>query len=253
MNALVISGVVFGCAFGGALLGMLLQRVLPADHLSEQSKGVLTLAIGIIGTMAALVVGLLVASAKGSFDRLDSDVKESASRVLMLDRELAQYGPETRSARDTIRRATAFRIATLWPEDGSQASVLDLSGTTRGIEAIEEMVRALAPQNEPQRELRSRALELIGALEETRWMVYGGTGSSISMPFLVVVILWFTVILGVIGLFAPRNGTVVGILLVSSLSVAASIFLILEMDQAFDGLVKISSAPMQYALAHLGQ
>ena len=253
MNAMAVSGIVFGCAFGGASLGMFLHYALPADHISDQSKGVLTMAIGIIGTMAALVVGLLIASAKSSFDKLDNDVKQSAGEVLLLDRALAHYGPETKHARDMIGRALAVRLAATWPEDSSLAAKIEIPGTTQGIEAIEDTIRALAPQNDAQRELRSRALDLVGALEETRWLVTGGTGSSIPIPFLVVVTLWFTVILAVIGLFAPRNATVVAILFVSSLSVAGSIFLILEMDQAFDGLVKISSAPLRYALAHLGQ
>jgi hypothetical protein len=249
----MISGIVFGCTFGGALLGMYLHHVLPADHLSDQSKGVLNLAIGIIGTMAALVVGLLVASAKGSFDKLDNDVKQSAGEVMLLVRALAHYGPETKDAREMIRRALTLRIAATWPEDSSQAARIDIPGTTQGIETIEGTIRALAPQNDAQRELRSRALDLVGQLEETRWLVTGGSGSSIPTPFLVVLILWFTVILAVNGLFAPRNATVVGILFVSSLSVAASMFLILEMDQPFDGIVKVSSAPLRYTLAHLGQ
>jgi hypothetical protein len=140
-----------------------------------------------------------------------------------------------------------------WPEESSPAARPDTPESTRGIETVEHSIRALAPQNEAQRELRSRALELIGDVAQTRWLMFSGMGSSIPVPFLVVLILWFTIILGVIGLFAPRNATVVGILLVSSLSIAGSIFLILEMDQAFDGLVKISSAPLRYALAHLGQ
>jgi hypothetical protein len=184
---------------------------------------------------------------------LDNDVKQSAGEVLLLDRALAHYGPETKDAREMIQHAVALRIAATWPEDSSQAAKIDIPGTTQGIETIEGTIRALAPQNDAQRELRSRALDLIGELEETRWLVSGGTGSSIPTPFLVVLILWFTVILTVNGLFAPRNGIVVGILFLSSLSVAASIFLILEMDQAFDGLVKVSSAPLRYTLAHLGQ
>lgn len=253
MNAMVVSAIVLACTFGGALLGMSLQRVLPDHHLSDQSKGVLNLAIGIIGTMAALVVGLLIASAKGSFDKLDDDVKQSAAQVLELDRVLAHYGPETKDVRDMIRIAIVGRLDVTWPEDGSRASRIDVPNSTRGIETIEERIRGLAPQNDVQREIRSRALDLIATLEQTRWLVSGGTISSIPIAFLVVVILWFTVILGVIGLFAPRNATVVGILLVCSLSIAASIFLILEMDQPFDGLVKISSAPLRYTLAHLGQ
>ena len=253
MNVMVVSGIVLGCTFGGALLGMFLHRVLPDDHLSDQSRGVLNLAIGIIGTMAALVVGLLIASAKGSFDKLDDDVKKGAVQVLELDRVLAHYGPETKDVRDLIRRALASRLDATWPEDGSHASTVDVPEGARGIESIEERTRALAPQNDAQRDLRSRALDRISSLEQTLWLVFAETGSSIPVPFLVVVILWFTVILGVIGLFAPRNATVVGVLFVCSLSIAASLFLILEMDQPLGGVLKISSAPLRYALAHLGQ
>jgi hypothetical protein len=253
MSALGISGIVFGCTFGGALLGMFLHQVLPPDHLSDASKGVLNVAIGIIGTMAALVIGLLVASAKSSFDKLDSEIKDTAGQILVLDRELAHYGPETKAARDMIKQGVAFRLDATWPEDGSHATRIDVPEGTKGVEAIEESIRALAPQNDAQRELRSRALDLIGQVEETRWLVSGGTGTSIPTPFLVVLILWFAVILTVNGLFAPRNATVVGVLFASALSIAASIFLILEMDQPFDGIVKVSSAPLRYTLAHLGQ
>jgi hypothetical protein len=253
MSPTVIAWIVFGCVFGGALLGMFLRHVLPDHHLSDDSRDVFKLAIGIIGTMAALVVGLLIASAKSSFDELDSDLKHSAGEVLLLDRVLAHYGPETKDARDMIRRTVAFRLDATWPEESSPAARPDTPESTLGVETVEHSIRALAPQNEAQRELRSRALELIGDVAQTRWLMFSGMGSSIPVPFLVVLILWFTIILGVIGLLAPRNPTVVGIMLVSSLSIAGSIFLILEMDQAFDGLVKISSAPLRYALAHLGQ
>jgi len=253
MNAMEVSGIVFGCTFSGSLLGMYLHDVLPAEHLSNESKGVLNLAVGIIGTMAALVIGLLVASAKGSFDKLDGEIKDTAGQILMLDRVLAHYGPETKDARDMIRRAVTVRLDATWPEDGSHAARIDVPEGTKGVETIEDKIRALAPQNDAQRELRSRALDLIGQVEQTRWLVAGVSGSSIPTPFLVVLILWFTIILGVNGLFAPRNATVVGILFVSSLSIAASIFLILEMDQPFDGIVKVSSAPLRYTLAHLGQ
>src|SRR6185369_12685477 len=149
---------------------MYLHHVLPADHLSDESKGVLNVATGIIGTMAAIVVGLLIASAKGSFDKLDNEVKETSGQILVLDRVLAHYGPETKDARDMIQHAVALRLAATWPEDSSHATRIDVPEGTRGVETIEDKIRALAPQNDAQRELRSRALDLVGQVEETRWL-----------------------------------------------------------------------------------
>jgi len=80
-----------------------------------------------------------------------------------------------------------------------------------------------------------------------------GAGSSVPVPFLVVVVFWLTVIFGSFGIFAPRNATVIAVLIVCALSVACSIFLILEMDQPFRGVMKISSTPLRFTLSHLGQ
>jgi hypothetical protein len=88
---------------------------------------------------------------------------------------------------------------------------------------------------------------------QTRWLTLGGLGASVPVLFLVVVVFWLTIILGSFGLLARRNATVVVVLFLCAVSVAGSIFLILEMDQPFEGLMKISSAPLRYALSQLGQ
>jgi hypothetical protein len=120
-------------------------------------------------------------------------------------------------------------------------------------QGFEARILQLAPQNDAQRWLKSQALQIGSDLMETRWLVLGGLGSSVPPPFLVVVVFWLTIIFGSFGLFAPRNGTVVAVLFLCALSVAGAIFLILEMDQPFQGLMKISSAPLRYTLSHLGQ
>jgi hypothetical protein len=130
---------------------------------------------------------------------------------------------------------------------------LDVSERTTVLEGIENRIRELSPHPDAQRWFRSRALEIGSDVLQTRWLVIGGAGSSVSLPFLVVMVFWLTVIFGSFGLFAPRNATVIAVLFVCALSVAASIFLILEMDQPFEGMMKISSAPLRYTLCHLGQ
>jgi hypothetical protein len=252
MSSIAVAGIVFVCAFGGAIVGMLLHGVLPERHLSADSKDVVKLAMGVIATMAALVVGLLVASAKGAFDTQNTAVKQSAADILMLDRVLAQYGPETKAVRDQLRAMIALRLALTWPEDGAGAK-LDVPQTTPGVEAIEKGIRQLSPGDESQRGLQSRALQLAGELQRTRWLLFAGAADGVPMPFLLVLIFWFTTLLAIFGLLAAPNATVGVVLFVAALSIACSIFLILEMSQPFEGLMKISSAPLRYTLAHLGQ
>ena len=252
MNPTEIAVIVFACVFGGALIGMFLHVLLPKHHLSEDTKDVIKLGTGLIATMTALVLGLMIATAKNSYDTQNEAVKHTAAKVLLLDRMLSNYGPETKEAREMLRRTVALRLEAIWPENRSQRARLDAPEavfTDRGIEA--RMLR-LSPQNETQRWLQIEALRIGRDVMETRWLVLGSLGSSIPVPFLVVVVFWLTIIFGSFGLFAPRNATVVTVLFLCALSVAGSIFLILEMDAPFEGVMKISSAPWRYMLSQLG-
>jgi hypothetical protein len=250
---MTIGWIAFACIFCGALLGTFLRSVLPEHHLSQDSKDVVKLGMGLLGTTAALVLGLLIASAKTSFDTQNTEVKQAAANIVLLDRALAHYGPETKDTRDMIRHAVEFRLAVTWPEDGSTPGRLDTPETTPTVERIETKIHELSPQNDTQRWLQSRALQIAGDLQRTRWLLFGGAGDTIPMPFLVVLILWITVIFVSFGLFAPLNGTVFAVLLVCALSIATSIFLVVELGGPFEGLLKISSAPLHYTLSHLGQ
>src|SRR5262245_13526756 len=253
MSSLEIAGIAFACIFGGALLGMLLRTVLPEHHLSPDSKDVVKVGMGLIATMAALVLGLLTGSAKSSFDTQDAELKQMAANVLLLDRTLAHYGPETNSIRDQIRRAIEYKLSMTWPENGSTARV-DTSETTPVVEGIEGDIRSLSPQNDVQRALQARALDISGGLLQTRWLMFGQqAGDAIQTPLLVVLVFWLAALFASFGLFAPRNTTVIAVLGVSALSVAGALLLILEMNEPFQGVVKVSSAPLRYTLAHLGQ
>jgi hypothetical protein len=254
MSSLAIAGITFACVFGGALLGMFVRTILPEHHLNPDSKDVVKLGMGLIATMAALVLGLLTGSAKSAFDIQDGEVKQNAANIILLDRTLAQYGPETKSIREQIRRAIEYKLAATWPEDGSRVPRVDTSEATPAVEGIEDAIRALSPQSDAQRELRSRALQVAGDVLQTRWLMFGQqAGAAIQTPLLVVLVFWLAALFASFGLFAPRNATVITVLCVSALSVSGAILLILEMNQPFQGLVKVSGAPLRYALAHLGQ
>jgi hypothetical protein len=250
VSAFLISGLVLLCTFGGALFGIWLRSVLPAHHFERESKDTVTVAIGLIATMTALVLGLVTASAKSSFDELDQAVRHGASDVLTLDRTLARYGPETAPIRAGLKELLEHRVEAMWGTDIAQQ---DPMKAARGGEQLSELVLALQPQTDEQKWLKEHALEDMEELLKARWAIVSSTVSSIPTPFLVVLVFWLTITFTSFGLFAPRNGTVVAALLVCTLSVAGAIFLILEMDTPFQGLIRISSQPMQYAYSRLGE
>ena len=251
MSAMAIGGCVFACVFGGALLGMALRGLLPDGHLSADSKDVVRLGMGLLATMAALVLSLLIASAKGSYDTQRNEVTQLAANVVLLDRVLAHYGPESKDSRDLLRRYVSYVLQQMWTTTGSPSTELNLAGA--GAEAVYESIQGLSPQNDAQRALRADARQIVIDLGRTRSLLVAQSGSTIPLPFLVILTFWVTVLFASFGLFAPRNVTVVATLFVCALSVAGAIYLILELDQPFQGFIHISSAPLRAALAHLGQ
>lgn len=209
--------------------------------------------MGLVATMTALLLGLVTASARSSFDSQDAAMRTNATNILTLDRLLARYGPETRSTRDLIRKAVAFRIETTWPSDGSAGSGLAQAQDTPAVEEVENQILQLAPATDAQRWFKSEALRLTEDVIKARWRALGSQEGSVPLLFLTVVIFWLTVTFVSFGLYAPANASVIIVLLVSALSVAAAVFLTLELDDPFEGLITISSGPMRFVLTQLGQ
>jgi hypothetical protein len=251
MNPIVIRLLVFGCVFGGALFGMILRGVLPEEHLSADSKDTVRIGMSLIGTSTALVLGLLVASAKSYYDTQGSELIEMSAQVVLLDRVLAHYGPETKEDRDLLREAIVRVLEGLWPKDSGQHS--PLLPTAAGGEIIYDKIQELSPKNDTQRSLQAQALNLGIGIGKMRWMMFEQASSSVSIPLLAVLVFWLTAIFASFGLFAPRNATAIITLFVCALSVSGAVFLILEMYSPFRGLMQISSVPLRNALAQLGQ
>jgi len=250
MSSITISLIVFACIFGGALLGIFLHTSLPQHHLAADSKDIVKLGMGLVGTMAALVLGLLVASAKGSYDAQSAELTQMAANIALLDRGLALYGPEAKEERALLRGAVVRILDQMWSKDGASSAP---TAAPSGGEILYEKIQALSPKNDMQRSLQSAELSIVVDIGKTRWLMYAQQATSVSIPLLVVLVLWLTVIFISFGLFAPFNATVVSSLFVSALSVSGAIFLILEMYGPYSGLIQISSAPLRAALAHLGQ
>jgi hypothetical protein len=248
MSSLTICCIIFACLLGGTLLGMLLRARLPEGHLSAESRDVVKVGMGLIGTMTALVLGLLVASAKGSFDAQRNGLAQLAGNVIFLDRTLARYGPEAKDAREAIRDSVADMLQRTRPgqTDGK-------SGTEGRYEGVYDKIQGLVPKDEAQKALQGQAMKTAADIGQARWLLFAQKGSSIPTPFLVVMVCWLTLILASFSLFAPRNATAFVTLLVCALAISSAVFLILELDQPFQGMIQISNAPLENALERLGR
>jgi len=251
LSSVAIACIVFGCVFAGALLGMLFRALVPQKHLSSDTQDVVKLGIALIATMAALVLGLLIASAKNTYDTRRTQLLQVSSDIILLDRVLAIYGPETQDARLMLQRSVTAVVEQFWPANHARPRPLDRQASS--VESVYDNIQRLAPHSEAQRSLQAQALTIALDLARTRVLLFQQLDSSVPGPFLVVLVFWLAIIFVSFGLFAPRNGIVAVAFFVCALSVSGAIFLILELDRSFEGMIQVSSAPLRAALAQLGQ
>jgi hypothetical protein len=253
MNSLTIDFISAGCIFGGTLLGMLLQKILPEHHLDTASKDTVKLGAGMLATLTALVLGLLVSSAKNSFDAMNTGIAQTGAKIIMLDHVLANYGPETKEVREQLRQTVASVIERIWPEKKSGLGGLRAVESLNGAETLQGKLRELSPKNDSQKSLLGQASQISSDVSQTRLLLMEQQQNTLPPTFLVLLIFWLTGLFISFGLFAPSNSTVLTVLLICALSVSSTIFLVLEMDRPLDGFIKASNAPLRKTLELIGK
>jgi hypothetical protein len=252
MKDVLIGLAVFAIIFGGAMLGMVLGKVLPEQHLSTDSRDSIRIVMGMLATLSAVVLGLLTGTSMTSLGEKESELRAAGVQFILLDRTLAEYGPETDNIRLTLKELLAQRIGQIWPEEDRPVSLTAL-GSGAGITLVQRDLFALSPQTEQERWLRSHALEITDEIGESRWTTIEQIGSRFPWGFFMVVVGWLAVIFASFGLFAPRNFSMAAALLIAAGALAVPIFMMLEMDQPYGGIVKIPSTSLRVALEQLGQ
>jgi len=251
MNSLVMFAVSFGLILSGTFAGFYVARRLPEHHLDKATEDTFKTAWGIVATMSALVLGLLLSSAKGSYDFVKGEITQSAAKVILLDQYLDSYGPETKYARKELRERVAIRIPQIWPDDGAVVPASAALEAGRGMRAVLDRLNELTPTTDAQRMLQTQAQQITGDLMLTRWLVIEQSKDSLPITFFLVLVSWLTMLFFGIGLFAPFHRTVLLTLVLCNLTVSSAIFLINELDRPLDGFIQIPSAPMREALENL--
>jgi hypothetical protein len=251
MGSLAIAAVVLGCSFGAALLGMFLHLRLPEAHLDAESRDLVKLVMGLVATMAALVLGLLVASANGSHDRQASELTSLSADIILLDQTLALYGPEAQPVRDGLRRDVRRTHDAIWSPTGVRPENLNSAALQNAAQAKRLQLAALTPKNDFQQQQKSDARALANSIGKSRLLMFESFHNQIPWPFLAVLIFWISALFLGFGLLARFNATVTVTLFLGALSVAGAIFLIVELSEPYRGVLQVSDAPLRNAIAQL--
>ena len=251
MNPIQTSAAVFACVAAGAICGVAMRRQLADRHLNADAKDVIKMATGFVATLSALVLGLLVASAKSSFDNKIGQVRLVAADMILLDNLLAQYGPEAMEARKLGRANLDLLVDRIWRENESETNHLQRFELSRQAEKFLQSLYGPSPQNELQGVLKSRIIQAASDLTNVRLTLFVQSGHTIQLPFLIILTLWLSMIFASFTLFARVNVLVGSVLFFCAISVSAAIFLILDLDQPFSGILQIPAAPLRNALPPL--
>jgi len=248
-----VASVILACMLSGMALGSYLRLVLPDDHTQADSKDILMTSAGMMATLIALIIGLLVTSAKGTFDEANSSITQGGAKIITLDYYLSHYGPEAKEARELLRQAVASGIDRIWPDESRQGADLAKMEAATEMAEVYTKIRELSPQNDSQKYLQSQALQIGADMMQSRWMLIEQSQTNLPRIFLVVLTFWLTVLFAQFGLLAPRNRTAKSALFICAISMSCAIFLILELNNPLEGTIKVSSAPLLKALSLIGK
>jgi hypothetical protein len=224
-----------------------LYERLPERHRVTETEGIVRLIANIFVVLASLVLGLMINSARTTFDGVDKAVHAYATQIILLDRTMRQYGPETEPARQSLRayvEQAAQRMAQSDPVLGSRTAESLLNDVSRGL-------RALKPADADHIELKQRAERRFETLYEMRWALVEQSEGSIPLPLTLLLVAWLMMVFASYGYRAPHNAVMISSFAVSAVLIAGTIYLTLDMEVPFDGTIQVSPMPLERALAEI--
>jgi hypothetical protein len=247
-----LTGIVsFIFIYGAAMLGMIAARALPRHHLDADTRNAVSVAVAVVGTLSALVIGLMISTANSSFTARSNEVTSMSVDLIRMHRLLERYGPDADAAHQLLSNYAAAKMQELFPTEGAPRP--SDKATVLMMEKMQDSILALTPADEQHRWLRTQALALSDGLSEARWLLAERAILTTPLPFLILLIFWLALVFASFGLFAPRNAMAIATLCLCSLAVSGGILMILELGSPLSGLVRISSEPMHRALALIMQ
>jgi len=242
--------IAFVIFFGCAIFGTYLKDLVPEQHLQDDSKHLIEISLGVIGTVAGLVLGLLVATSFGTFQAQRNAVITMAAKIALLDRGLAYYGPEAAPARQELKMTTARIIRDTWST--GQTSALDPTAAGGGAR-LYGFVQSLNAATDTQKSIKGTALGLVVDVAQQRWLMYAQQAAGVSVALIGLLTFWFAITFLAFGLMTVRNPTTITALALCALAIAGALYLIEQLSTPFSGAITVSDAPLRIVYSHLAQ
>jgi hypothetical protein len=238
---------VFAFLAGAALCSLWSCRYLPEHYRGPETTSTLRLGTGVIATLTAVVLGLLISGVKGHLDLENRDLQAYGARLILLDRTLRRYGPNAAHARDSLADYTQHVLEVTFPSNGQIPIIADPAAEER-LNETEQAILSLQPDPN---DYKGQALTQLRDILQRRQTIIEMAASTVSMPIVLILTMWMGLIFASFGYGAPRNRMTVVILVVAAAAVASAIFLILEIDRPLEGVIRVSNAPMRDALSYM--
>jgi hypothetical protein len=252
MSSWLIAVIILTLVFGAALAGMAVGARLPDHHRSDASHNVVSVSMAVVGTLTALVLGLLLSIANTSFGTKQQQLISVSTDLLRIDQLLRGYGPEADRARAALRQYAASKLADMFPADGGPPDTENDATATLLVETG-RMVLELTPANAHQRWIQGQVLGAAGNISQTRWQLAEESRVAVPTALLVLLVFWLVLLFGSYGLFAPRHATTIVVLFLSIVAAAGAILLIIDLEHPSSGLIRLSADPLQHAVAMLNR
>jgi hypothetical protein len=246
-NTLIIGSIVLAALLSGAFAGAKLRDRLPEHELSDETKNLVSVSSAVLGTLSALVLGLLISNANTSFTRLGGEVTALSAQVLRLDHILSRYGANVEPARNVVLQYAEHKAVDLFPDDPADVR-LSNPATYELLQRLEDMLLALRPANARDQWWLGQATALAAKIGDSRWLIAQQVGQGTPKAFVALLVFWLALLFASFGLFAPRNFTSAITLTLCALAVAGAVAMFLELERGFGGFVRISPAPMLQAV-----
>jgi hypothetical protein len=247
---LIISLIVLLVILTAAFAGFWARQRLPPQHLSDESKNLVSVSMAVVATLSALVLGLLISNANNSFTAVGGQVTAMSAEILRLDQILGWYGPETADARGLLRHYAELKSVDLFPDNPADVRLND-QATYKVLLQLEDTLSFLKPANARDQWLIGQATSLAGKIGDTRWLLAQQIGQGTPKEFVALLVFWLALLFASFGLVAPQNLLTAATLTLCAIAVAGAIGMVLELQEGFGGLIHVSPQPMRQAVSQL--
>ena len=253
MGHYVFSAVVLVLILASAALGSHVRARLADHHFSEDSLAAMRIAVGLVATLSALVLSLLISSGKSSLDLVNSALQHNSVAMIQLDRTLSRFGPSADGLRADIKNDYAQWISLLFSNKTGTNAEAESRKIISSTYDIQGRIFALQTADLSQDKLREHAMQLWDDIFAGRWLALEHRRGSIPPPLIAVLVGWLTVIFGIFGFSAPRNWSMCVVFLLCAVSATTAVYVALDLDTPFQGMVNASNTPMMDALKFIGE